>query len=397
MQTLSDRLLALSPSETLAMSQKSNELKAQGIDVINLSVGEPDFFTPAHIKQAAKEAVDNNFSFYSPVPGFPALRNAIVAKLKVENGLDYKPEQIVCSNGAKQSVCNAILALVNKGDEVIIPAPFWVSYPEMVTLAEGKSIIVSADIDQDFKITPAQLEAAITAKTKAVIICSPSNPTGSVYSKSELQGLAEVLAKYPQVFILSDEIYEHINYVGGHESIAQFENIRERVVIINGVSKAYAMTGWRIGWMAAPKWLASACNVLQGQYTSGPNSVAQKAAEAAYTGDQSCLAEMRSAFERRKNLVVAMAREIPGLKVNDPQGAFYIFPDVSHYIGKSFGTQKIENSTDLAMYLLETGHVACVSGGAFGAPNCIRMSYATADETLVKAFVRIKDALAKLK
>lgn len=396
MQTLSERLLALSPSETLAMSQKSNELKAQGIDVINLSVGEPDFFTPDHIKQAAKEAIDNNFSFYSPVPGYPALRNAISAKLKNENGLDYKPEQIVCSNGAKQSVCNAILALVNKGDEVIIPAPFWVSYPEMVTLAEGKSVIVSADIDQDFKITPAQLEAAITDKTKAVIICSPSNPTGSVYSKDELKALADVLAKYPQVFIISDEIYEHINYMGGHESIAQFENVRDRVFIINGVSKAYAMTGWRIGWMAAPKWFASACNVLQGQYTSGPNSVAQKAAEAAYTGDQTCLSEMRAAFERRKNLVVAMAREIPGLKVNDPQGAFYVFPDASYYIGKAYKGKVIENSGDLAMYLLEVGHVACVGGGAFGAPNCIRMSYATADDILVKAFARIKDALANL-
>ncbi len=396
MQTLSERLLALSPSETLAMSQKSNELKAQGIDVINLSVGEPDFFTPDHIKQAAKEAIDNNFSFYSPVPGYPALRNAISAKLKNENGLDYKPEQIVCSNGAKQSVCNAILALVNKGDEVIIPAPFWVSYPEMVTLAEGKSVIVSADIDQDFKITPAQLEAAITNKTKAVIICSPSNPTGSVYSKDELKALADVLAKYPQVFIISDEIYEHINYMGGHESIAQFENVRDRVFIINGVSKAYAMTGWRIGWMAAPKWFASACNVLQGQYTSGPNSVAQKAAEAAYTGDQTCLSEMRAAFERRKNLVVAMAREIPGLKVNDPQGAFYVFPDASYYIGKAYKGKVIENSGDLAMYLLEVGHVACVGGGAFGAPNCIRMSYATADDILVKAFARIKDALANL-
>lgn len=396
MQTLSERLLALSPSETLAMSQKSNELKAQGIDVINLSVGEPDFFTPDHIKQAAKEAIDNNFSFYSPVPGYPALRNAISAKLKNENGLDYKPEQIVCSNGAKQSVCNAILALVNKGDEVIIPAPFWVSYPEMVTLAEGKSVIVSADIDQDFKITPAQLEAAITDKTKAVIICSPSNPTGSVYSKDELKALADVLAKYPQVFIISDEIYEHINYMGGHESIAQFENVRDRVFIINGVSKAYAMTGWRIGWMAAPKWFASACNVLQGQYTSGPNSVAQKAAEAAYTGDQTCLSEMRAAFERRKNLVVAMAREIPGLKVNDPQGAFYVFPDASYYIGKAYKGKVIENSGDLAMYLLEVGHVACVGGGAFGAPNCIRMSYATADDILVKAFARIKEALANL-
>lgn len=393
---VSERLAALSPSETLAMSQKSNELKAQGIDVINLSVGEPDFFTPDHIKEAARQAILDNYSFYSPVPGYPALRNAIVDKLKNENGLDYKADQIVCSNGAKQSVCNVILAIISKGDEVIIPAPYWVSYPEMVTLADGKSVIVSAGIEQDFKITPEQLEAVITPKTKALILCSPSNPTGSVYSKEELKGLADVLARYPNIYILSDEIYEHINYLGHHESIAQFENVRDRVVIINGVSKAYAMTGWRIGWIAGPKWIASACNTLQGQYTSGPNSVAQKAAEAAYTGTQQPVGLMREAFERRKNLVVQLAREIPGLKVADPQGAFYIFPDASAFIGKSFEGRKIENSGDLALYLLEVGHVACVGGGAFGAPNCIRMSYATSDENLVKAFARIKEALLKL-
>ena len=286
--------------------------------------------------------------------------------------------------------------MISKGDEVIIPAPFWVSYPEMVTLADGKSVIVSAGIDQDFKMTPAQLEAAITPKTKALILCSPSNPTGSVYSKEELEGLANVLAKYPNVIIISDEIYEHINYLGKHESIAQFESVRDRVVIVNGVSKAYAMTGWRLGWIAGPKWIASACNTLQGQYTSGPCSVTQKAAEAAYTGDQSCLVTMRNAFEKRKNLVVSMAREIPGLKVNDPQGAFYIFPDASYYIGKSYNGKKIENSGDLALFLLEVGHVACVGGGAFGAPDCIRMSYATSDDNLVKAFSWIKEALAKL-
>ena len=393
---VSERLAALSPSETLAMSQKSNELKAQGIDVINLSVGEPDFNTPDHIKAAAKQAVDNNFSFYSPVPGYPALRNAICAKLQSENGLEYKPEQIVCSNGAKQSVCNVILAIISKGDEVIIPAPYWVSYPEMVKLADGTNVEVYAGIEQDFKITPSQLEAAITPKTKAIILCSPSNPTGSVYTKEELKGLADVLAKYPNIIILSDEIYEHINYNGSHESIAQFENVRERVVIINGVSKGYAMTGWRVGWIAAPKWIASACNTLQGQYTSGPCSVAQKAAEAAYTGDQTCVETMRVAFERRKKLVVELARQIPGLITNDPQGAFYIFPDCSSYYGKSFNGKKIQNSGDLAMYLLEEGHVACVGGGAFGAPDCIRMSYATSDENLVKAFGWIKEALAKL-
>jgi len=397
MYPVSDRLASLSPSETLAMSQKSNELKAQGFDVINLSVGEPDFNTPDHIKEAAKKAVDNNFSFYSPVPGYPALRNAICAKLKSENGFDYKPEQIVCSNGAKQSVCNVLLAIIGKGDEVIIPAPYWVSYPEMVKIADGTSVFVSAGIDQDFKITASQLEAAITPKTKAIILCSPSNPTGSVYTKSELKELADVLAKYPAIIILSDEIYEHINYLGTHESIAQFDNVRERVVIINGVSKAYAMTGWRIGWIAAPKWIASACNTLQGQYTSGPCSVAQKAAEAAYTGTQDCIEIMRKAFERRKKLVVDLARRIPGLKVNDPQGAFYIFPDCSSYFGKSFNGKVIENSGDLSMYLLEEGHVACVGGGAFGAPDCLRFSYATSDENIVKAFGWIKDALAKLK
>jgi len=397
MYPVSDRLASLSPSETLAMSQKSNELKAQGFDVINLSVGEPDFNTPDHIKEAAKKAVDNNFSFYSPVPGYPALRNAICAKLKSENGFDYKPEQIVCSNGAKQSVCNVLLAIIGKGDEVIIPAPYWVSYPEMVKIADGTSVFVSAGIDQDFKISASQLEAAITPKTKALILCSPSNPTGSVYSKSELKELADVLAKYPDIIILSDEIYEHINYLGTHESIAQFENIHERVVIINGVSKAYAMTGWRIGWIAAPKWIASACNTLQGQYTSGPCSVAQKAAEAAYTGNQDCIETMRKAFERRKKLVVDLARQIPGLKVNDPQGAFYIFPDCSSYFGKSFNGKVIDNSGDLSMYLLEEGHVACVGGGAFGAPDCLRFSYATSDENIVKAFGWIKEALAKLK
>ena len=397
MLSVSERLASLAPSATLAMSQKSNELKAQGIDVINLSVGEPDFNTPDHIKAAAKKAIDDNFSFYSPVPGYPALRKAICEKLKTENGLDYTPEQIVCSNGAKQSVCNVILAVIGKGDEVIIPAPFWVSYPEMVKIADGTNIIVSAGIEQDFKITPEQLEKAITPKTKAIILCSPSNPTGSVYSKDELKGLADVLAKYPDIIIISDEIYEHINYGGAHESIAQFENVRDRVVIINGVSKGYAMTGWRLGWIAAPKWIASACNILQGQYTSGPCSISQKASEAAYTGDQTCVLEMQKAFERRKNLVVKMAREIPGLKVNEPKGAFYIFPDCRAYFGKSYNGSVISNPEDLALYLLAEAHVACVGGTDFGAPDCIRMSYATSDENLVKAFGWIKEALEKLK
>lgn len=398
MNQVSARLAALSPSETLAMSQKSNELKAQGIDVINLSVGEPDFNTPTYIKNAAKKAIDDNFSFYSPVPGYPSLRNAIVAKLKNENNLDYKADQIVCSNGAKQSVCNVLMCIVGKGDEVILPAPYWVSYVEMVKLAEGTNVIVEAGIEQDFKITPTQLEAAITPKTKALILCSPSNPTGSVYTKEELKGLADVLAKYPNITVIADEIYEHINYVGKHESIAQFEAIKDRVVIVNGVSKAYAMTGWRLGWIAAPQWIASACNKLQGQYTSGPCSIAQKAAEAAYTGDQTPVREMQKAFERRRNLVVNLAKEIPGFKVNVPEGAFYLFPECNSYFGKTTpkGT-KIGTAADLAMYLLEEGHVACVGGDAFGAPNCIRMSYATADEKLVEAFARIKKALENLK
>ena len=396
MLSVSERLASLAPSATLAMSQKSNELKAQGIDVINLSVGEPDFNTPDHIKAAAKKAIDDNFSFYSPVPGYPALRKAICEKLKTENGLDYTPEQIVCSNGAKQSVCNVILAVIGKGDEVIIPAPYWVSYPEMVKIADGTNVIVSAGIEQDFKITPQQLEEVITPKTKAIILCSPSNPTGSVYSKDELKGLADVLAKYPDIIIISDEIYEHINYGGAHESIAQFENVRDRVVIVNGVSKGFAMTGWRLGWIAAPKWIASACNTLQGQYTSGPCSISQKASEAAYTGDQTCVGEMQKAFERRKNLVVKMAREIPGLKTNEPKGAFYIFPDCSAYFGKSFNGTTIHNPEDLALFLLAEAHVACVGGTDFGAPTCIRMSYATSDENLVKAFGWIKEALEKL-
>lgn len=397
MENLSDRLNRLSPSATLAMSQKSSELKAQGVDVINLSVGEPDFNTPDHIKEAAKKAVDENFSRYSPVPGYPELKNAIVAKLKNENGLDYSASQILCSNGAKQSVCNAIMALVNAGDEVIIPAPYWVSYPQMVKLAEGEPVFIEATIEQDFKITPEQLEAAITPKTRAIILCSPSNPTGSVYSKAELEALKNVLLKHERVIVIADEIYEHINYVGKHASMAEFDDIKDRVVIINGASKAYAMTGWRIGFIAAPEWIVKGCNKLQGQYTSGPCSVSQKAAEAAYTGSQQCVEDMRKAFERRKNLIVKLAKEIPGLEVNDPQGAFYLFPKCSAYFGKKDGERVINNSTDFAMYLLEVGHVATVGGDAFGSPECFRMSYATSDENIVEAMKRIKDTLARLK
>lgn len=396
MEILSERLNRLSPSATLAMSQKSSELKAQGVDVINLSVGEPDFNTPDHIKEAAKKAIDENFSRYSPNPGYPELKNAIVAKLKNENGLDYKPSQILCSNGAKQSVCNVIMALVNAGDEVIIPAPYWVSYPEMVKLADGTPVFVESTIEQDFKITPEQLEAAITPKTRAIILCSPSNPTGSVYSKAELEALKNVLLKHERVVVIADEIYEHINYVGKHASMAEFEDIRDRVVIINGVSKAYAMTGWRIGFIAAPEWVVKGCNKLQGQYTSGPCSVSQKAAEAAYTDTQQPVEDMRKAFERRKNLIVSLAKEIPGLEVNDPQGAFYLFPKCSAYFGKKDGDRVINTSTDLAMYLLEVGHVATVAGDAFGSPECFRMSYATSDENITEAMKRIKETLARL-
>jgi aspartate aminotransferase len=378
------------------MAQKSNELKASGIDVINMSVGEPDFTTPEHIKQAAKKAIDDNYSFYSPVAGFPDLKKAVCEKLKNENGLEYTPAQIVVSGGAKQSLCNVILSIVDKDEEVIIPAPYWVSYPEMVKLAEGKSIFVSAGIDKDFKITPQQLEEAITPRTKALILCSPSNPTGSVYTKEELKALADVLEQHKQVYVIADEIYEHINYIGQHESIAQFEHIRDRVVVVNGVSKGYAMTGWRIGWIAAPQWIASACSMLQGQYTSGPSSISQKAAVAAYTGDQSCVDEMRKAFERRRSLIVDLLAQIPGLKVNNPMGAFYIFPECTGYLGKSYQGKMIKTATDLAMYLLEEAHVACVGGDAFGAPGCIRLSYATSDENITKAVARIAAALEKL-
>ncbi|HHW80245.1 MAG TPA: pyridoxal phosphate-dependent aminotransferase [Bacteroidales bacterium] len=395
--SVSSRLMALSESETLVMSQKSAELKAQGVDVINLSVGEPDFATPSHIKEAAKAAIDNDFTFYTPVPGILDLRKAICNKLDRENGLSYTPDQIVCSNGAKQSICNAILALVNGGDEVIVPAPYWVSYPEMVKLAEGVPVIVSAGIEQDFKLTGQQLEEAITERTKAVIICSPSNPTGSVYSRSELRELADVLAQHKHVYVISDEIYEHINYVGRHESIAQFEELRDRMIIVNGVSKCYAMTGWRSGWLAAPAWIAKACNKLQGQYTSGPGSISQKAAQAAYEGSQDEVEKMRQAFERRKKLTYGLLQQIDGLEVNDPQGAFYLFPKCSSFYGKGYNGRVIEDSADLAIYLLEEAHVACVAGGAFGAPDNIRLSYATSDENLVEAVKRIKGALDKLK
>ncbi len=396
MARLSNRLNRLAPSATLAMSQKSSEMKAQGIDVINMSVGEPDFNTPDHIKAAAKKAIDENYSRYSPVPGYPDLRKAIADKLKKENGLDYAPAEILVSNGAKQCVCNAVLALVDDGDEVIIPAPYWVSYPQMVKLAGGNPVIVEAGFEQDFKMTPEQLEAAITPRTRMLILCSPSNPTGSVYTQQELDALAEVILRHDDVFVLADEIYEHINYTGAHASIATVSGMRERTIVVNGVSKAYAMTGWRIGFMAGPEWIVKGCNKLQGQYTSGPCSVSQKAAVEAYVASQLCVEEMRQAFERRRDLIVELARQIPGLEVNVPQGAFYLFPKCSSFFGKRCGDRVINNSTDFAMFLLEEGHVATVGGDAFGSPECFRMSYATSDDNIREAMKRIKETLARL-
>lgn len=396
MAKLSERLNRLAPSATLAMSQKSSEMKAQGIDVINLSVGEPDFNTPDHIKTAAKEAIDENYSKYSPVPGYPDLRKAIVDKLHRENQLDYEVAEILVSNGAKQSVCNTLMALVDEGDEVIIPAPYWVSYPQMVKLAGGNPTIVKTDFAQEFKISPTQLEAAITPKTKVIILCSPSNPTGSVYSQSELEGLAHVILKHEDLYVIADEIYEHINYVGKHESIAQFPGMKERTIIVNGISKAYAMTGWRIGYIAAPEWIVKGCNKLQGQYTSGPCSISQRAAIAAYTQSQACVEEMRQAFQRRRDLIVKLAKDIHGLEVIEPKGAFYLFPKCNYFFGKSTNGYYIKNSTDLSMYLLEKAHVATVGGDAFGEPNCLRMSYATSDENIHEALRRIKNALEQL-
>ena len=397
MAELSNRLNRLAPSATLAMSQKSGEMKAQGVDVINMSVGEPDFNTPDHIKEAGKKAIDDNFSKYSPVPGYMDLREAIVEKLKKENGLDYTTNEVIAGTGGKQGVCNTILALVNPGDEVIIPAPYWVSYPQMTKLAGGTPVIVRAGFEQDFKMTAEQLEAAITPKTKMLILCSPSNPTGSVYSQEELNALAEVILKHEDIFVLSDEIYEHINYVGKAASIASYPGMKERTIICNGVSKAYAMTGWRLGWVAAPAWIVKGINKLQGQYTSGTCDVSQKAAVAAYVASQDCVEQMRVAFERRRDLIVKLAKDIPGLEVNVPQGAFYLFPKCSSFFGKRDGDRVINNSTDLAMYLLEVGHVATVGGDAFGSPECFRMSYATSEANITEAMRRIADTLARLK
>ncbi len=397
MEKVSARIAALAESQTLAMSQKSKDLKAQGINVIDLSVGEPDFHTPDFVKDAAKKAIDNNISFYSPVPGFRDLLEAISNKLKRENNLEYSPDQIVVSNGAKQSLTNIILSLVDKDDEVIVPAPYWVSYVELVKLAEGKNVIIETSIKDNFKISPQQLENAITPKTKMIILCSPSNPTGSVYTRDELEVIAKVVEKYPNIFVISDEIYEHINFIGKHESIAQFNSIKDRVIIINGVSKGYAMTGWRIGYSASPKWIAKASVKLQGQTTSGASSIAQKASVAAINSDGSYPRQMCEGFEKRRNFMVDAISNIKGFNVNMPQGAFYIFPEISYFFGKSDGSSTIHSSDDFAMFLLNTAHVAIVPGSAFGSPDYIRFSYAASEVQLKEAVERIAKAVEKLK
>ena len=393
---LSERLLAMEESATIAMAKKSRELKSQGKDVISLSLGEPDFHTPEFIKDAAIEALAQNYTTYTPVPGYDDLRESIAHKFLRDNNLSYAKDQIVVSTGAKQSIANLVLSLINPGDEVIIPAPYWVSYLEIVKVAEGVPVVIAAGIDKDFKITGADLEAAITPKTKLLMFSTPCNPTGSVYSKEELQDLARVLAKYPQIIAMSDEIYEHINFVGKHESLAQFPEIYDQVVTVNGVSKAWAMTGWRLGYIGAPKAIAAACDKVQGQFTSATCSITQRATIAAMNADPSVLKDMIAAFESRRNLVLSGLRNIPGLKVNSPEGAFYVFPDCSSYFGKSYNGQTISNSDDLCMYLLEVALVACVGGAAFGDPNCFRISYAASEETLQKAVDRIANALGQL-
>ncbi|HPD53459.1 MAG: pyridoxal phosphate-dependent aminotransferase [Bacteroidota bacterium] len=395
--SLSQRVQQLAESQTIGMAKLSRELASKGIDVINLSLGEPDFVTPSHIREAAKKAIDDGFTFYPPIAGYAELRKAISAKFQRENQLDYKPDQVVVSTGAKQAIANVVLCLVNPGDEVIIPLPYWVSYIEIVKLAEGKTVAVNTTVEADFKMTAEQLEAAITPRTKLLIFSSPCNPTGSVYTREELEAIAKVLARHPQVYILSDEIYEHINFLDAHQSIAQFESVRDRVIIVNGVSKGYAMTGWRIGYIGAPKFIADACDKMQGQFTSAASSIAQKAAEAALNLDNRPTLDMRDAFLRRRDLVIEGLKKIPGLRLNQPKGAFYVFPDISSYFGKSDGTTTIHNATDLCMYLLNTGHVSVVTGEAFGAPNCFRLSYAASDDKLKEAVRRIGDALAKLR
>ncbi|MCO4814655.1 MAG: pyridoxal phosphate-dependent aminotransferase [Flavobacteriales bacterium] len=393
---LSERLLAMEESATIAMSRKSRELKAEGVDVISLSLGEPDFNTPQFIKDAAFEAMNNNFTTYTPVPGYEDLREAISLKFKRDNGLDYDVNQIVVSTGAKQSIANVVMSVVNKGDEVLIPAPFWVSYIEIVKVSEGTPVIVNAGIESDFKVTPAQLAASITDKTKMIIFSTPCNPTGSVYSKEELRAMADVIKKHPHIVVICDEIYEHINFTSKHESLAQFDDVYEQVVTINGVSKAWAMTGWRLGYVGASKEIADACSKMQGQFTSAPSSISQKAAIAALKADPAILSDMINAFKERRELVLAALRTIEGIDINVPEGAFYAFPDVSYFYGKKFEGKPISNGSDLAMYLLNDANVALVTGEAFGDPNCIRISYAASADTLTEAMRRVKKSLEKL-
>ena len=396
MITLSDRINSMEESATIGMAKKSRELKAQGKDIISLSLGEPDFFTPQFIKDAAVEAIDKNFTMYTPVSGYDDLRESISLKFRRDNGLEYSKDQIVVSTGAKQSIANVVLSIINPGDEVIIPAPYWVSYLEIVKVAEGKSIVVHAGIETDFKITAQQLEDAITSKTRMLIFSTPCNPTGSVYSKDELYALAQVIKKHPQLVVISDEIYEHINFVGRHESLAQFPEVYNQIVTINGVSKAWAMTGWRLGYIGAPKEIANACDKMQGQFTSATCSITQKAAIAAMLADPIVLKDMIKAFHSRRDLVLAKLNEMEGVKTNVPEGAFYVFPDVSAFFGKSYNNYNIKDSNDLCMYLLDEGLIALVSGDAFGSPECLRISYAASEETLTEAMRRMKNALEKL-
>jgi len=397
MEILSSRVSGLSESQTLAMSKRSRELKAQGIDVINLSLGEPDFTTPDVVKEAAKKAIDDNFSYYTPVAGYLELRQGISNKFKRDNNLDYAPDQIVVSTGAKQSIANVVLSIIDKDDEVIVPCPYWVSYLEIIKLAQGKSVIVKAGIENNFKVLPEQIKKAITPRTKMFLFSSPCNPTGSVYSRKELEAIAAVFAEYPSIIIVSDEIYEHINFIGKTDSIGTIASVKDRVVTVNGVSKAFAMTGWRVGYLGAPKAIAAACDKIQGQVTSATCSIAQKATEKAVSLDPSAVMPMRDMFKKRRDTVLKMMKEIPGLKANVPDGAFYVFPDVTYYFGKSYNGTKINNATDLCFYLLDNARVALVPGAAFGDDNYLRFSYAAAEEVLVKALDRMKESLALLK
>ncbi|MFO7754830.1 MAG: pyridoxal phosphate-dependent aminotransferase [Bacteroidales bacterium] len=396
MEYLSDRIKSLSISQTLAMAQKSRDMKDAGVDVINLSIGEPDFNTPDDIKEAAKKAIDDNYTHYPPVPGYPDLRKAISQKFKRENGLDYTPEQVVVSAGGKHSIINILLSIVNPGDEVIIIAPYWVSYYDQIILAQGKPVVLQTGIENDFKVTADELEKAVTPKTRLILFNSPSNPTGMVYTRGEMEQIARVVEKHEGLFVISDEIYEHITFSGRHESMASFDFIYDRVITVNGVSKGYAMTGWRIGYIGAPLWIAKAVNKLQGQFTSGVSSIAQRAALAAITSVSDSKEKMRDAFLKRRDLVCGLLKEIDGFELSIPDGAFYVFPDVSSLFGKSDGENVISDSTDLAMYILEKGHVAVVGGAGFGAPDCLRVSYAASEDELVEACRRIKEAVEKL-